>query len=83
MYVIFERKFFWAIWGIYMLFSLGIPRVTSAMKKYPDSFSAKIGQGFAALGNIGTGAWLTIGAVLTVILLIADIILYKKMEVKL
>ena len=83
MYVLFERKFFWVLWGVYMLCSLGIPRVASAMKKYPDSFSAKIGEGFAALGNLGVGPWVVIGAVVTIVLLIADIMLYKKMEVKL
>ena len=83
MYVIFERKFFWALWGVYMICALGIPRVTSAMKNRPDSIPAKIGEGFATLGNIGVGPWLIIGAVATVILLIADIMLYKKMEVKL
>ena len=83
MYVIFERKFFWALWGVYMICALGIPRVSSAMKNHPDSIPAKIGEGFATLGNIGVGPWLIIGAVATVILLIADIMLYKKMEVKL
>ena len=83
MYVIFERKFFWTLWGIYMICALGIPRIGSAMKNHPDSIPAKIGEGFAALGNIGVGPWLIIGGVMTVVLLIADIILYKKMEVKL
>lgn len=83
MYVIFERKFFWALWGVYMLSSLGIPRVTSAMKKYPGSFSAKVGEAFASLGNIGVGPWIVIGTLVTAVLLIADIMLYKKMEVKL
>ena len=83
MYVIFDRKFFWALWGIYMLCALGIPRIASAVEKHPESFSAKIGEGFKALAGIGAGPWLIFGAVVTVALLIADIMLYRKMEVKL
>jgi len=83
MYVIFERKFFWALWGVYMIGAIGAPRVSTAVEKHPGSFPAKIGEAFIALGNLGVGPWLVIGAVLTIILLIADIMLYKKMEVKL
>ena len=83
MYVMFERKFFWAMWGLYMICAIGIPRIGSAMKNHPESFSAKIGEGFAALGNMGAGPWIVVGVVVTAALLIADILIYRKMEVKL
>ena len=83
MYVLFERKFFWVLWGVYMLCALGIPRISTAVKKHPDSVPAKIGEGFIALANMGVGPWIIVGVVATVGFLIADILLYKKMEVKL
>ncbi|MBO4678273.1 MAG: hypothetical protein J5626_01240 [Lachnospiraceae bacterium] len=83
MYVLFERKFFWAMWGIYMLCAIGIPRISTAMDKHPGSFAAKIGEGFSALGNMGVGPWAVIGVVVSAALLVANVLLYKKMEVKL
>ena len=83
LYVLFERKFFWVLWGIYMIAALGGPRISTAMKNSPDSAPAKIGQAFVNLMNLGTTAWIIIGAVSVVIFLVADIMLYKKMAVKL
>lgn len=82
MYVIFERKFFWAIWAVYMIIALGAPRIGTAMEKNPDSIPAKIGQGFEAFFSMGTLPLIVIGLVIAAIFLVADVILFKKMEVK-
>lgn len=82
MYVMFERKFFWAMWAIYMIIALGGPRVSSAMKKSPESIPAKIGEGLNAFFNMGTVPWIIIGVFMLVAFLVADIIIYRKMEVK-
>jgi len=83
LYVLFERKFFWVLWGLYMIGALGGPRISIAMKKNPGSIPAQIGESVMRLINMGTTAWLIIGAVTVAILLVADILIYKKMAVKL
>ncbi|MBR6307654.1 MAG: hypothetical protein IKR39_03515 [Lachnospiraceae bacterium] len=82
MYVLFERKFFWVMWGLYMIVAIGGPRISSAMKKNPGSIPARIGEGLSAFANMGTIPWIVLGAVLVAVFLTADIMLYKKMEVK-
>ena len=82
MYVMFERKFFWAMWAIYMIIALGGPRVSSAMKKSPESIPAKIGEGLNAFFNMGPVPWIIIGVFVLVAFLVADIMIYRKMEVK-
>ena len=82
MYVMFERKFFWAVWAVYMIIVLGGPRISSAMKKSPESIPAKIGEGLNAFFNMGTVPWIIIGSFCLVAFLVADVIIFRKMEVK-
>ncbi len=83
LYTKFERKFFWVMWGIYMLACLGGPRIATAMEKHPESVAAKIGFFFRDAMNLNPLAFGICSGVLVIGLIIADVLLYKKVDIKL
>lgn len=81
MYVMFDKKFFWVMWGVYMLGALGIPRISSAMKHNPESAAAKIGFFFQNAIDVNSVQFLITSIVLAVCLVIGNILLYRKTQV--
>ena len=77
LYVRFDRKFFWAVWGLWMLGSLGIPRALSAMSDRPDSAIAKVG--FFIKDIVTASDWKlgVTGVVVLAIVLFFTVKLYK------
>lgn len=83
LYTKFERKFFWVMWAIYMIVMIGLPRVTTAMNKHPESVAAKIGFFFRDALNLNPLAFGLCSGVLIIGIIIADVLLYKKVDIKL
>jgi len=63
-YVRYERKFFWVMWAIWMLFCLGGPRIGTAMANHPESAAAKIG--FALQSFFGMNSLVLTGIILVI-----------------
>lgn len=82
LYVVFEKKFFWFMWGVYMIVALGAPRITSAMKKNPESMAAKIGFFFQNVVDISSVEFIIGVVIATIIAAVADVLMYRKIEVK-
>lgn len=83
LYVRFERKAFWVLWVIWMAVALGAPRVSTAMKNSPESVAAKIGFFFKNAISIGSTQFIIVAAIVGVLALIADFIMYRYLEAKL
>lgn len=81
--VIFEMKFFWVIWALWMFGTLGIPRISSAMRHNPESFAAKLGFFFMKAAEFNTTQTVIAIFVVALIIAIGDMFLYRKLEVKL
>jgi len=82
-YTVFEMKFFWILWAIWMFGCLGVPRIHSAMTANPDSFPAKIGFFFQNALNGDTVYMIILLAIVTVIAAIANVIMYRKVNITL
>ncbi len=83
LYTKYERKFFWVLWGIYMVVALGAPRIGTAMSKHPDSTAAKIGFFFKEAIDTNTVQFAIVAVVAVLIVAGVNVLLYKKTEVKL
>lgn len=83
LYTKYERKFFWVIWGIYMLVCLGGPRIATAMKKHPESVAAKIGFFFKDALAFNPLQFGICAGVIVLGIIVADVLLYKKVDIKL
>ena len=81
LYVRFERKFFWVMWGLWMLLTLGAPRIMSAMNNRPDSAPAKVG--FFLVKVIDGSAWYltAIGVAVVAVITFFTIKLYKTQSI--
>ena len=77
LYVKFERKFFWAMWALWMLLSLGGPRIASAMSNRPDSIPAKIGFFFVRILDESAWSAIAAGIVLVAVMTFFTVRLYK------
>lgn len=77
LYVRFDRKFFWAMWGLWMLGSLGIPRALTAMSERPDSAIAKIGFFIEDIVTASDWKLGVAGVVLLAVVLFFTVKLYK------
>ncbi len=82
MYGIFDKKFFWVMWGVYMLCALGIPRISTAMRNHPESNAAKIGFFFQRVIDTSSVQFIVACVVGVVGLAIANFFLYRKTEIK-
>lgn len=82
MYGIFDKKFFWVMWGVYMLCALGIPRISSAMNHNPESNAAKIGFFFQRVIDTSSVQFIVACVVGVVGLAVANYFLYRKAEIK-
>lgn len=83
LYTRFERKAFFFLWGIWMLVSVGAPRIATAMKKEPDSAAAAIGFFFQKAISIGSTQFFIVAAVVGVVVMTLNFFIYKFLEAKL
>ncbi len=56
----FGKKIYWLLWGLWMLLSIGGPRIVEAVEEAPDSIFGRFGALLAAIVKVVPGsAWLT------------------------
>lgn len=82
LYAKFERKFFWFMWGLYMIIFIGGPRIITAMEHNPESMAAKIGFFVKKVFSFGSTESIVAAVVLFIIVVVADILIYRNVDVR-
>lgn len=81
LYVKFEKKFFWVMWGLWMICCIGGPRIISAMDNHPESFVAKIGFFIAAVLSLPVWVGILLLAVILGVIIFITNRMYKTLTI--